>query len=80
MSIFFYLFFYNIIMFGSRIRELRKERKLSQKQLAEILNVDFRTVSFWETERYEPNLQQLESICRYFEVSADYLIGLKDFY
>ncbi len=66
-------------MYGERIKELRKERKLTQKQFAELLNVDFRTVSFWETERYEPNLKQLETICRLFDVSADFLLGLKDF-
>lgn len=66
-------------MYGLRIKELRKEKKLSQKELASILLVDFRTVSFWETERYEPNFKQLEALCKYFEVSADYIIGLKDF-
>ncbi len=66
-------------MYGKRIRELRIENKLTQKQFAKFVNVDFRTVSFWETERYEPNLKQLETICRVFEVSSDYIIGLKDF-
>ena len=80
MSSNFFNYFYNKnIMYGIRIRELRKERKLSQKELASILEVDFRTVSFWETERYEPNFKQLEALCKYFEVSADYIIGLKDF-
>lgn len=66
-------------MYGLRIRELRKERKLTQKQLADILEVDFRTVSFWENETYEPNIKQLTKLCDFFEVSADYIIGLKDF-
>ncbi len=66
-------------MYGKRIRELRLENKLTQKELGKMLNVDFRTISFWETERYEPNLRQLEMICRIFEVSADFIIGLKDF-
>ncbi len=67
-------------MYGKRIKEIRLENKLTQKQFAEILNVDFRTVSFWETERYEPSLKQLETICKSFEVSADYIIGIKDIY
>ncbi len=66
-------------MYGIRIRELRLEHKLTQKELGKLLGVDFRTVSFWETERYEPSLKQLETICKIFEVSADFIIGLKDF-
>ena len=63
-------------MYGERIRELRKERNMSQKQLAKVLGVDFRTVSFWETERYEPNISQIIKLCKLFEVESDYLLGL----
>ena len=66
-------------MYGIRIRELRKEHHLTQKQLADKLEVDFRTVSFWETERFEPNISQIIKICKLFEVESDYLLGLKDF-
>ncbi len=62
-------------MYGIRIKDLRKENNLTQKQLAEILQVDFRTVSFWETERFEPNIEQIIKLCNYFNVSADYIIG-----
>ena len=62
-------------MFGNRIRDLRKENGLTQKQLADALQVDFRTVSFWETERFEPNIDQIIKLCNYFNVSADYIIG-----
>ncbi len=66
-------------MYGLRIRELRKEKKLTQKQLANVLEVDFRTVSFWENETYEPSIKQIIKLCAFFEVSADYIIGIKDF-
>ena len=66
-------------MYGKRIRDLRKECNYTQKQLAELLQVDFRTVSFWETERFEPNIEQLIKICNAFNVSADYIIGRTDF-
>ncbi|MBO5305092.1 MAG: helix-turn-helix transcriptional regulator [Clostridia bacterium] len=67
-------------MYGIRIRELRKEKGLSQKDLAKILNVDFRTISFWETERYEPNISQLKELCDFFNVCSDYVIGRQDWY
>ena len=65
-------------MYGERIRELRKERNMSQKQLGEAIGVDFRTVSFWETERYEPNISQIIKLCKLFQVESDYLLGLMD--
>ena len=65
-------------MYGERIRELRKERSMSQKQLGEAVGVDFRTVSFWETERYEPNINQIIKLCKLFQVESDYLLGLVD--
>ncbi len=65
-------------MYGKRVKELRKENNLTQKQLAQILQVDFRTISFWETERFEPNIEQIIRICDFFKISADYLIGRSD--
>ncbi len=67
-------------MYGNRIKELRKEKGLSQKELADILKVDFRSISFWETERYEPNISQIISLCDFFNVCSDYLIGRQDWY
>ena len=66
-------------MYGKRIRDLRRENNYTQKELATILQVDFRTVSFWETERFEPNIEQLIKICDTLNVSADYLLGRQEF-
>lgn len=66
-------------MYGKRIRDLRKENNLTQKELANLIKVDFRTVSFWETERFEPNIEQIIKLCDVFDASADYIIGRKDF-
>ncbi|MBR1746986.1 MAG: helix-turn-helix transcriptional regulator [Clostridia bacterium] len=52
---------------------------MTQKELAQKIGVDFRTVSFWETERFEPNIGQIIKLCRLFGVESDYLIGLKNF-
>lgn len=64
---------------GEKIRQLRKERKLSQTQLAEILSTSQDTVSLWEIGKSVPDVNTIISMCRYFEVSADYLLGLEDF-
>ncbi|MDE7182671.1 MAG: helix-turn-helix domain-containing protein [Clostridia bacterium] len=65
-------------IFQERLRELRKLKNLSQKQLAEILKTNNSSICDWECGRSQPDLQTLAGIARYFEVSADYLLGLED--
>ena len=60
---------------GQRIKEMRKSEKLTQKQLAEILNTSQSTVSAYESGRTLILTAFLCEICEYFNVSADYIIG-----
>ncbi|MBE5754202.1 MAG: helix-turn-helix transcriptional regulator [Clostridiales bacterium] len=61
-------------VFGERLKELRIEKKLSQRQLGDILGVCNQTISFWETGSREPDLDMLVSIAAFFEVSVDFLL------
>lgn len=63
------------INFGKRLRELRKERNLSQRQVAEELFVGQTTISGWEKAKKEPSLDILQMLANYFDVTVDYLIG-----
>lgn len=63
--------------FENRLKELRLDKKISQKQLAEIVGTNNSSICDWECGRSEPNLEALKKIAIYFEVSADYLIGLE---
>lgn len=65
--------------FRNRLKELRKDRNLTQKQLSIILNTTNSSICDWETGRAEPDLATLVFLCDYFEVSADYLLGRKDY-
>jgi transcriptional regulator with XRE-family HTH domain len=65
-------------IFCERLRELRKEKGLSQKALAEILQTTNSSVCDWEKGRSQPDLTMLAKIAGYFEVSADYLLGLEN--
>ena len=62
---------------GEKIRLLRENRELTQKQLGEALSMTQRRVSYIECNKYEPSLDDIRAFCRYFGVSADYLLGLK---
>ena len=57
------------------IRELRKSKKLSQKQLADMLFVNQTAVSQWERNVTTPNSVTLKKLSELFDVSIDYILG-----
>ena len=63
---------------GERIAELRKDRGLKQKDVAQILNVAISTVSNYETDSHEPDLTNLCKLADILNVSTDYLLGRTD--
>ncbi len=65
---------------GSKIKELRIEKGMSQKKLARILHVSNGTLSSYENNRYEPPLHLLCEIADLFEVPTDYLLGRTPFH
>ncbi len=58
---------------GKNIRKLRKERGLTQEELAELLGVCFQAVSKWENDNGLPDISLLVPIADYFDISLDYL-------
>lgn len=62
-------------MIGQTIRDLRKQRKISQTKLAKILHVSQQTVTAWETGKAEPSSSAISSLADYFNVTTDYLLG-----
>ncbi|MGN0817452.1 MAG: helix-turn-helix domain-containing protein [Candidatus Coproplasma sp.] len=68
-----------MVKFADRLKELRKARGYSQKELAEKLNVTNSSVCDWERQRSEPSLATVIKIARLFDCSCDYLLGLTDY-
>lgn len=64
--------------FSARIKEIRKERKLTQKQMAELLGTTERNYQYYESGTREPNLETFASISDILGVSTDYLLGRSD--
>lgn len=62
-------------MFGKRIAELRAEKKLTQKELAKILNVSSGAIGMYETEQRKLDIDKIITFCNFFGVSTDYLLG-----
>ncbi len=65
--------------FGKKLKDLRTENGLTQRELGEKLGYCNQTVSFWESGRREPDLDALVAVAKFFDVSVDYLLGLKEF-
>lgn len=65
---------------GETIRQLRKEKRLSQPQLAEQVGVSNGIISAWENNINEPRASYIKKLALIFSVSADYLLGLENEY
>ena len=61
-----------------RIKELRKEKGITQKQLAKMVNKSETGLASWEQGLSEPNVNDIRLLCQIFDVSADYMLGLED--
>ena len=59
----------------NRIRELRKKKDLTQKELARHLKVADSTLSYWEMGKYEPDIKALMMLSEFFQVPIDYILG-----
>lgn len=64
--------------FAERLKELREEKGLSQRQLGKLVGVSDRAIGLWEKKLRIPNLEIASEIARFFNVSIDYLAGLED--
>lgn len=62
-------------MFSEILKELRKEKNLTQTQLAKELNVSLGAIGNWETGNRTPDVNTLSFIANYFGVTVDYLVG-----
>ncbi len=64
---------------GQKIKNLRKNAGLTQEELAEKLGVSRTAVAKWENDYAEPTLQNIVGISEIFDVSSDYLLGIRNF-
>lgn len=69
---------YSLDIFAMRLRALRKERKLKQKEMAELLQCAERNYQRLEYGKTNVTATTLMFLCDFFHVSADYLLGRTD--
>lgn len=67
------------MIFGERLSLLRKNKKLSQQELANRLNISKSSLAMYETNKREPNFETVDRLATYFEVTTDYLLGRSNY-
>ena len=66
---------YNIYM---KLKELREEYNISQKEIAEFLNIKQNTYSQYETDKRQLPIDVLIKLSKFYKVTTDYILGLED--
>lgn len=64
--------------YRTRIRNVREDRDLTQEQIGKLLQKSQQGYSHIESGRAELKIEDLIKLCRFYNLSADYLIGLTD--
>lgn len=64
--------------FKENLKALRIENGVGQVELAKQIGVSKGIISLWENGLREPNMYSLIALAKYFKVSIDFLVGLKD--
>ena len=71
----YFIYNYNM-MFQERIKELRIQRGLSQMDLSKATGISQSAIAKWELGKTEPTASAIITLAKYFEESADYILGI----
>jgi len=65
-------------IFGEKLKSIRIEQSLLQKDIAEELNVSRETVSYWERGIKEPNIEKILKLCSVLKTTPNFLLDYDD--
>lgn len=68
-----------MVKFAERLKELRLAKGLTRAELAKKLNINIRSISYWETGQRQCDFDTLIALARVLDTSVDYLIGMSDY-
>ena len=66
------------IYFAERLTELRKKNRLTQKEVGDVIGLTAKSDSTMESGLRQTTFEKLALLAKFFNVSTDYLLGLKD--
>ena len=76
--LFIFLGVFGMSNFSDRIKQLKIQKRVLQKDIANNIGVSLRAYQYYETDQREPTMSVLIALADYFDVSLDYLCGLSD--
>lgn len=65
-------------MFPQRLKELRENKKMTQKELGKTMNASYQTIGSWERGERQPSYETVSQLADFFGVTTDYLYGRTD--
>lgn len=65
--------------FSTRLKELREERQLSQKKLADATGISQSAIARWELNQVEADASDIIKLAKFFGVTTDYILGVAEF-
>lgn len=65
-------------IWNTRIRDLREDKDLTQKDLAKVLNIQQKTYSQYELDQRKIPIDIIVNIARFYKVSTDYILGVEE--
>ena len=68
----------NLEIFAQRVKKLRKQQRLSQAELGDVLGLTHKSISTIESGIRGTTIEKLIVLAKFFDVSTDYLLGLTD--
>lgn len=63
--------------FGEKLKHARTAKKMTQKQLAGLINAKHNSISDWESDRYKPDMDTIELLCGALDITPSYIMGTK---
>lgn len=67
-----------MMTFGEKLRQSRLEKKMTQKQLADLIDAKHNSVSDWENDKNKPDPDTIELLCGVLEISPNYLLSINE--
>lgn len=64
--------------FGKRLKTARKEKGLTQKELAALIHVKHNSISDWENDKNRPDIGTVELLCGILKITPSYIMGVKE--
>ena len=64
--------------FGKRLKTARKEKGLTQKELAALIHVKHNSISDWENDKNKPDIATVELLCGVLSITPSYIMGVKE--